>query len=96
MVGRLLGWQAVKRNLDLAILLPLFASMVFWVPVVDTIYAHQQDKKDDLKVGVKSTVFPFVDSNKMWLTGFRIACIGCLALCGFNAHIGIYFIFTCS
>ncbi|KAI4313354.1 hypothetical protein L6164_026340 [Bauhinia variegata] len=83
----LLGWQAVKGSLDLAILSPLFASTVFWVLLADTIYAHQ-DKKDDLKVGVKSTALLFGDSTKMWLTGFSIASIGCLALCGFNANIG--------
>ncbi|KAI4313342.1 hypothetical protein L6164_026328 [Bauhinia variegata] len=82
----LVGWQAVKGSLDLAILLPIFASTAFWVLVADTIYAHQ-DKKDDLKVGVKSTALLFGDSTKMWLTGFSIASIGCLALCGFNAII---------
>ncbi|KAI4313344.1 hypothetical protein L6164_026330 [Bauhinia variegata] len=82
----LLGWQAVKGSLDLAILSPLFASTVFWVLLADTIYAHH-DKKDDLKVGVKSTALLFGDSNKMWLTGFSIASIGCFALCDFNAHI---------
>ncbi|KAI4313332.1 hypothetical protein L6164_026318 [Bauhinia variegata] len=82
----LLGWQAVKGSLDMAILLPLFASTFFWVLVADTTYAHL-DKEDDLKVGAKSTALLFGDSAKKWLTGFSIACIGCFALCGFNAHI---------
>lgn len=39
--GALLGWAAVKGSLDPAIVLPLYASGVFWTLVYDTIYAHQ-------------------------------------------------------
>ncbi|KAE9602975.1 hypothetical protein Lal_00050044 [Lupinus albus] len=85
--GALLGWAAVKGSLDPAIVLPLYASGVFWTLLYDTIYAHQ-DKEDDLKVGVKSTALRFGDSTKEWITGFGIACIGNLALSGFNAEIG--------
>ncbi|KAJ6305285.1 hypothetical protein OIU78_020758 [Salix suchowensis] len=85
--GALLGWSAVKGSLDPAIVLPLYASGVFWTLVYDTIYAHQ-DKEDDLKVGVKSTALRFGDSTKEWITGFGTACISSLALCGFNADIG--------
>ncbi|OIW20793.1 hypothetical protein TanjilG_23173 [Lupinus angustifolius] len=82
-----LGWAAVKGSLDPAIVLPLYASGVFWTLVYDTIYAHQ-DKEDDLKVGVKSTALRFGDSTKEWITGFGIACLGNLALSGYNAEIG--------
>ncbi|XP_051121627.1 4-hydroxybenzoate polyprenyltransferase, mitochondrial [Andrographis paniculata] len=85
--GALLGWAAVKGSLDPAIVLPLYASGVFWTLVYDTIYAHQ-DKEDDLKVGVKSTALRFGDSTKEWIGGFGVACISSLALCGFNAGLG--------
>ncbi|KAL4621552.1 hypothetical protein ACB092_06G237100 [Castanea dentata] len=85
--GALLGWAAVKGSLDPAIVLPLYISGVFWTLVYDTIYAHQ-DKEDDLKVGVKSTALKFGDSTKEWITGFGIASISSLALCGYNAGIG--------
>ncbi|KAF7825398.1 4-hydroxybenzoate polyprenyltransferase, mitochondrial [Senna tora] len=85
--GALLGWAAVKGSLDPAIVLPLYASGVFWTLVYDTIYAHQ-DKEDDLKVGVKSTALRFGGLTKEWITGFGIACIGNLALSGVNADIG--------
>ncbi|CAK8542055.1 unnamed protein product [Lathyrus sativus] len=85
--GALLGWAAVKGNLDPFIVLPLYASGVCWTLVYDTIYAHQ-DKEDDLKVGVKSTALRFGDSTKEWLTGFGIASLGGLALTGFNAELG--------
>lgn len=39
--GALLGWSAVKGSLDPAIVVPLYASGVFWTLVYDTIYAHQ-------------------------------------------------------
>ncbi|KAG8378912.1 hypothetical protein BUALT_Bualt07G0034000 [Buddleja alternifolia] len=84
--GALLGWAAVKGSLDPAIVLPLYASGVFWTLVYDTIYAHQ-DKEDDLKVGVKSTALRFGDSTKEWVTGFGIASIGSLALSGYNANL---------
>ncbi|XP_028808579.1 4-hydroxybenzoate geranyltransferase 2 isoform X2 [Neltuma alba] len=85
--GALLGWAAVKGSLDPAIVLPLYASGVFWTLVYDTIYAHQ-DKEDDVKVGVKSTALRFGESTKKWISGFGVACIGSLAFSGFNAEIG--------
>ncbi|KAI4356925.1 hypothetical protein L6164_000906 [Bauhinia variegata] len=91
--GTLLGWQAVKGTLDLAILLPLYVSGICWTLVYDTIYAHQ-DKKDDIKAGVKSTALLFGDSTKKWIAGFGFTSIGCLALSGFNANIGILFLLT--
>nr|GLL28891.1 4-hydroxybenzoate polyprenyltransferase, mitochondrial [Ipomoea trifida] len=85
--GALLGWAAIKGNLDPAVVLPLYLSGVSWTLVYDTIYAHQ-DKDDDLKVGVKSTALRFGDSTKEWIAGFGIACTSSLALCGYNADIG--------
>nr|XP_016483504.1 PREDICTED: 4-hydroxybenzoate geranyltransferase 2-like isoform X3 [Nicotiana tabacum] len=85
--GALLGWAAIKGSIDPAVVLPLYASGVFWTLVYDTIYAHQ-DKEDDLKVGVKSTALRFGDSTKEWISGFGLACISSLALSGVNADIG--------
>lgn len=39
-------------------------------------------------VGVKSTALRFGSSTKKWVTGFAIACIGNLALSGYNAELG--------
>ncbi|XP_008803466.1 4-hydroxybenzoate polyprenyltransferase, mitochondrial [Phoenix dactylifera] len=84
--GALLGWAAVKESLDPAIILPLYSSGVCWTLVYDTIYAHQ-DKEDDLKVGVKSTALRFASLTKTWISGFGTACIGSLALSGYNAEL---------
>lgn len=48
-----------------------------------------QDKEDDKRVGVKSTALRFGDSTKKWISGFGAACIGSLALGGYNANLGI-------
>ncbi|KAI8078053.1 UbiA prenyltransferase family-domain-containing protein, partial [Gilbertella persicaria] len=56
--GALLGWSAMIGSLDLAVVGPLYVGGVCWTLVYDTIYAHQ-DKKDDVKVGVKSTALRF-------------------------------------
>ncbi|XP_060204842.1 4-hydroxybenzoate polyprenyltransferase, mitochondrial [Lycium barbarum] len=85
--GALLGWAAIRGSIDPSVVLPLYASGVFWTLVYDTIYAHQ-DKEDDLKVGVKSTALRFGDSTKEWISGFGLACISSLALSGVNANIG--------
>lgn len=45
-----------------------------------------------MKVGIKSTALRFGDSTKTWISGFGVACISSLALCGYNADIGIYLI----
>ncbi|KAK6936421.1 UbiA prenyltransferase family [Dillenia turbinata] len=87
--GALLGWSAIKGNLDPIVVLPLYISGVCWTLVYDTIYAHQ-DKEDDLKVGVKSTALRFGESTKEWITGFGAACIAGLTISGYNADIGGY------
>ncbi|KAG6413906.1 hypothetical protein SASPL_126621 [Salvia splendens] len=84
--GALLGWAAVRGSLDLSVVIPLYASGVFWTLVYDTIYAHQ-DKEDDMRVGVKSTALRFGDSTKVWISGFGAACISSLALSGHNANL---------
>lgn len=57
--GALVGWAAVKGTLDGPAWL-LYAAGVFWTLGYDTIYALQ-DKKDDERIGVKSTAITFGD-----------------------------------
>jgi len=56
--------------------------------LVFVMYIAFQDRKDDLKAGVKSTAVTFGDTTKYWLSGFGAACIGSLALTGYNANLG--------
>lgn len=45
----------------------------------------EQDKDDDLKVGVKSTALRFQENTKLWLSGFTGAMLSGLVLAGMNA-----------
>lgn len=51
--GAIIGWAAVAGEIVLPAVI-LYAGAVFWTLGYDTIYAHQ-DKKDDARIGVKST-----------------------------------------
>lgn len=55
--GALLGWAAVKGGLDPGVVFPLYISGVFWTLVYDTIYAHQVQLVDLLKLVSASHFF---------------------------------------
>ena len=84
--GVLLGWTAVRGSCDLRVVLPLYGAAICWTVLYDTIYAHQ-DKRDDVKVGVKSTALLFGDQTKLWLSGFAVGTIGLLQVAGHNAGL---------
>ncbi|CAO3617703.1 unnamed protein product [Cunninghamella echinulata] len=88
--GALLGWSAMTNGLDLSIAGPLYAGGVAWTLVYDTIYAHQ-DKKDDEKIGVKSTALRFGDKTNTWLTGFSSTFVAMTALAGYMNDQGLPF-----
>ncbi|KAI8384678.1 UbiA prenyltransferase family-domain-containing protein [Radiomyces spectabilis] len=88
--GALLGWSAMTGQLDLTVAGPLYAGGVAWTLVYDTIYAHQ-DKKDDVKVGVKSTALRFKDKTTQWLTGFSASFVSMTALAGYMNDQGLPF-----
>ncbi|XP_065829318.1 4-hydroxybenzoate polyprenyltransferase, mitochondrial-like [Oscarella lobularis] len=73
--GVLVGYSAVKGHLDASVL-PLYAACICWTIIYDTIYAHQ-DKKDDVKIGVKSTALLFGSQTKPWMALFSTSmCLG--------------------
>ncbi|KAI8074144.1 UbiA prenyltransferase family-domain-containing protein [Gongronella butleri] len=88
--GALLGWSAMTGGLDLAVAGPLYAGGVAWTLVYDTIYAHQ-DKKDDVKIGVKSTALRFGEKTNQWLTGFSATFVSMTALAGYMNGQGLPF-----
>ncbi|KAF9279612.1 DEAD (Asp-Glu-Ala-Asp) box polypeptide 59 [Linnemannia elongata] len=67
--GALLGSSAMLGAANWPVALPLYASGVCWTLVYDTIYAHQ-DKKDDVKIGVKSTALRFGEKTPEFLAAF--------------------------
>uniref|UniRef100_A0A8R1Y2D8 4-hydroxybenzoate polyprenyltransferase, mitochondrial n=1 Tax=Onchocerca volvulus TaxID=6282 RepID=A0A8R1Y2D8_ONCVO len=73
--GVFIAWCHLCPNTLLTVI-PLYIATVFYTVIYDTIYS-QQDKTDDLIVGIKSTALLFGDKTKYWLTGF-----GALTLLG--------------
>ncbi|KAJ9058268.1 Para-hydroxybenzoate--polyprenyltransferase, mitochondrial precursor (PHB:polyprenyltransferase) [Entomophthora muscae] len=88
--GALLGWSAMTGSLDWKVTLPLYLAGVNWTLIYDTIYAHQ-DKKDDIKIGVKSTALFMASDTRKYLTGFSLATIGLLCTSGFFNGQGLPF-----
>ncbi|KAK0520167.1 Para-hydroxybenzoate--polyprenyltransferase, mitochondrial precursor (PHB:polyprenyltransferase) [Tilletia horrida] len=72
--GVLLGWSAVAGSSSWETTLPIYAGTVCWTIFYDTIYAHQ-DKRDDVKAGVKSTALLFRGRTKAILALFGLGFI---------------------
>ncbi|MBB4267944.1 4-hydroxybenzoate octaprenyltransferase [Roseospira visakhapatnamensis] len=83
--GALVGWAAVRGDLDWAPL-ALYAGGLFWTLHYDTIYAHQ-DKEDDLIVGVKSSALALGRRTRPALLLFVTAFMGLTALAGLLAEV---------
>ncbi|NSM56528.1 4-hydroxybenzoate octaprenyltransferase [Wolbachia endosymbiont of Atemnus politus] len=69
-MGSLMGWAAVKNQVSIEPIL-FYTGCIFWTLSYDTIYAHQ-DKRDDEKLGMKSTALHFGDATKCWLKRFYL------------------------
>lgn len=78
--GALLGWAAVRGDLDWPPVV-LYGAGLFWTLGYDTIYAHQ-DKEDDAMVGIKSTALRLGDATRPWLFGFYGLTLALMALSG--------------
>ncbi len=83
--GALLGWSAVRGQLDWPAI-ALYAAGVAWTLGYDTIYAHQ-DKEDDIQIGVKSTALKFGDNTVPWLMGFYTLAILLIGTAGYLGAI---------
>ncbi|KAK3819663.1 MAG: 4-hydroxybenzoate polyprenyl transferase [Benniella sp.] len=88
--GALLGSSAMLGAANWSVALPLYASGICWTLVYDTIYAHQ-DKKDDIKIGVKSTALRFGEKTPEFLAAFSTGMISMLALAGYMNDQGPLF-----
>ena len=64
--GLLLGWTAVKSEIDLVPIL-FYIGAIFWTLGYDTIYGYQ-DIKDDEIIGLKSTSIKFKGKAKKFLS----------------------------
>ncbi|KAJ3189204.1 Para-hydroxybenzoate--polyprenyltransferase, mitochondrial precursor (PHB:polyprenyltransferase) [Gaertneriomyces sp. JEL0708] len=92
--GTILGYTALLGHADWNVLVPLYAAGVSWTLVYDTIYALQ-DKKDDLKAGIRSTALLFSNNGKRSpkpaLGFFATTTVSLLALAGYMNAAGPLF-----
>ena len=79
--GVLLGWSVFFENLTIETII-LYMAGVFWTLGYDTIYALQ-DRRDDLKIKVKSTAIKFGHDLKNFLSFCYISLITLLIALGF-------------
>jgi len=87
--GALLGWAAVRGELEVPAIL-MYLGGISWTLAYDTIYAHQ-DKEDDLAIGIKSTALKFGAATPKWLVLFFGLTFLLLFASGFYAGAGILF-----
>ncbi|AET38241.1 4-hydroxybenzoate octaprenyltransferase Ecym_2520 [Eremothecium cymbalariae DBVPG len=83
--GALIGFPAIGL-IDFSSMIPLYLGSFLWCMTYDTIYAHQ-DKKFDLKAGVKSTALKWGNKSRAIITGMTAAQFGLFALVGLNSGL---------
>lgn len=83
--GALLGWAAVRGNLELPAVL-LYLGGLLWTLGYDTIYAHQ-DKEDDILIGVKSTALKLGATSRRYVFGFHATAWLLIAAAGIVAGL---------
>jgi 4-hydroxybenzoate polyprenyltransferase len=68
----------------------IFASVVCWAGAYDTMYA-MVDRKDDLRIGVRSTAILFGKADRLIIGLLQASAVGILVLVGHRAHIGPWY-----
>jgi 4-hydroxybenzoate polyprenyltransferase len=85
--GVLVGWTAVTGQLpSVQETVPLYLSGVCWTLIYDTIYGYQ-DRKDDKKLGLKSTSLHLGDKPQMALSACAAAMMAGLTSAGVTAGL---------
>ena len=84
--GALLGWVSVRGEADFSVILPLYFGSFMWTLHYDTIYAHQ-DRRDDRKIGVRSTAVRLGEGTTRFLIVSSTVCVGSLAIAGHAADV---------
>lgn len=85
--GVFIGWVAIAGTIS-PTAIALYVSCIFWTLGYDTIYGHQ-DKRDDEKIGIKSTSRYLEKGRKWWIAGFYTAMMLCLLAACLLAGMGI-------
>ena len=90
--GLILGWTAVKGQIDLAPII-FYPGAIFWTLGYDTIYGYQ-DINDDEIIGLKSTSIKFKGKEKKFLISCYIILLALLIIGGnyIELYYGYYFL----
>lgn len=83
--GALLGFPAMGI-LDWSTMLPLYTGSLLWCMTYDTIYAHQ-DKKFDVKAGIKSTALAWGSRSKTICNVMTACQFSLYVLAGLNSGL---------
>ncbi len=70
----------------------MFIANLLWVVAYDTQYA-MVDKKDDLRIGIRSTAIAFGDLDRLWIGVFQGMCLLTLYLVGRSEELGSWYYF---
>lgn len=83
--GALLGYPAMGL-MNWSAMIPLYLGSYLWCMTYDTIYAHQ-DKKFDIKAGIKSTALAWGDKTKAICTTMSVAQFSLYLMAGINSGL---------
>jgi len=94
-LGAAFGWSApmaftAQANEITAVTWLIFMATVLWATAYDTMYA-MADRKDDLKVGVKSTAILFGEADRLIIGLLQGLLILDLILIGSSSELGLYY-----
>jgi 4-hydroxybenzoate polyprenyltransferase len=68
----------------------LFAAVVLWTTVFDTMYA-MVDREDDLALGVHSSAILFGPADRLAIAAMQLACLAALAVVGSMSGLGRWY-----
>ena len=68
----------------------MFIAVILWATAYDTMYA-MVDRKDDLRIGVKSTAILFGDADRIIIGLIQLTLIWVLVLVGRQLEFGLYY-----
>ncbi|TFK35065.1 UbiA prenyltransferase family [Crucibulum laeve] len=89
--GYFVAWTAVCMKVKWNVVPVFFIGTICWSVVYDTIYACQ-DRKDDIRAGVKSTALLFGNRVRQILILFAVTFVACMYFAGHANHHGWIFI----
>lgn len=84
-----MAFAASRNNLDQGIWL-VYTAVVLWTVAYDTFYA-MVDRRDDLRIGVKSTAILFGDMDLIIIGALQLLTLAALALAGQHYQLELYY-----